>query len=47
MQIKIKNRRRPKRRLFAELSEGVTALAESRKGERTLRTQTVDRLAAI
>ena len=30
-----------KRDLFAEVSEGVSALAESRQGKRTLRTHTV------
>jgi putative transcriptional regulator len=30
-----------RRDLFAELSEGVTALAEAREGKRTLRTHTV------
>lgn len=34
-------RRSPKRDLFAELSEGVTALARAREGMRTLRTHTV------
>ena len=31
----------PKRDLFAELSEGMTALAEARQGKRTLKTHTV------
>lgn len=31
-----------KRNLFAELSEGMTALAEARQGKRTLRTHTVE-----
>ncbi len=35
---KVKPRRAAKRNLFAELSEGVTALAEGRRGKRTLRT---------
>lgn len=34
-------RRPAKRDLFAELSEGVTALAQAREGMRTLRTHTV------
>src|SRR5579863_1844239 len=40
--IKAKNRRTPKRRLFAELSEGIVALTEARQGKRTLRTHTVE-----
>ena len=32
----------PKRDLFAELSEGMTALAEARHGKRTLRTHAVE-----
>lgn len=39
--IKSKTRRAPKRNLFAELTEGMTALAESRKGKHTLRTHSV------
>ena len=35
---KVKPRRAAKRNLFAELSEGMTALAEARRGKRTLRT---------
>ena len=31
-----------KRSLFAELGEGMTALADSRKGKRTLRTHSVE-----
>jgi putative transcriptional regulator len=34
--------RAPKRDLFAELSEGMTALAEAREGKRTLRTHPVE-----
>jgi len=34
--------RAEKRDLFAELSEGVSALGEARGGKRTLRTHTVD-----
>lgn len=33
---------RAKRDLFAELSEGVTALAEARQGKRTLRTHAIE-----
>jgi putative transcriptional regulator len=40
--IKTKNRRRPKRGLFDELSEGMTALADGRLGKRTLRTHSVE-----
>ncbi len=36
---KVKPRRAAKRNLFAELSEGMTGLAEARRGKRTLRTQ--------
>ena len=39
---KNRSRRVPKRRLFAELTEGMAALAESRKGKRTLRTHAVE-----
>jgi hypothetical protein len=34
--------RSKKRNLFAELSEGMTALAEARQGKRTLRTHAVE-----
>ena len=37
---KVKVKRAEKRNLFAELSEGVAALAESRQGKRTLRMHT-------
>ncbi len=37
-----KAKRAPKRDLFAELSEGMTALAEARQGKRTLRTHTIE-----
>jgi len=37
MKASMKARRSPKRNLFAELSEGMTALAEARQGKRTLR----------
>ncbi|TAK40477.1 MAG: transcriptional regulator [Betaproteobacteria bacterium] len=36
------SKRAPKRDLFAELSEGMTALAEARQGKRTLRTHAVE-----
>ncbi len=38
----MKAKRAPKRDLFAELSEGMTALAEARQGKRTLRTHTME-----
>jgi len=38
MKVPMKAKRAPKRDLFAELSEGMTALAEARQGKRTLRT---------
>jgi putative transcriptional regulator len=37
-----KGRQAAKRNLFAELSEGMTALAQARQGKRTLRTHAVD-----
>ena len=37
-----KAKRTPKRDLFAELSEGMTALAEARQGKRTLRTHAME-----
>jgi hypothetical protein len=37
MKASMKARRAPKRDLFAELSQGMTALAEARQGRRTLR----------
>lgn len=37
-----KGRQATKRNLFAELSEGMTALAQARQGKRTLRTHAVD-----
>ena len=40
--VKTKQARTAKRDLFAELSEGMTALAEARKGTRTLRTHAVE-----
>jgi len=42
MKAPVKEKRAPKRDLFAELSEGMKALAQSREGKRTLRTQTVE-----
>ena len=39
---KTRTGRAAKRDLFAELSEGVTALAEARQGKRTLRTHAVE-----
>jgi len=46
MKASIKAKRAPKRDLFAELSEGMTALAEARQGKRTLRTHSVEFKAA-
>ncbi len=40
--VKTKPARTVKRDLFAELSEGMTALAEARQGKRTLRTHAVE-----
>ncbi len=40
--VKAKTTRAAKRDLFAELSEGMTALAEARQGKRTLRTHAVE-----
>lgn len=37
----MKAKRELKRDLFAELSQGMTALAEARQGKRTLRTHAV------
>ena len=42
MKAPVKQKRAPKRDLFAELSEGMKALAQSRDGKRTLRTHTVE-----
>jgi hypothetical protein len=54
MKASAKAKRAPKRDLFAELSEGMGALAQAREGKRTLRTHaveqypdTVQRLATI
>lgn len=38
MKKSVKTKRGAKRDLFAELSEGVEALADARQGKRTLRT---------
>jgi putative transcriptional regulator len=46
MKAKAKSKRMQKRDLFAELSEGMSALAEARQGKRTLRTHSVDFKAA-
>jgi putative transcriptional regulator len=40
--VKAKKKRVSKRDLFAELSEGMEALAEARHGKRTLRTHAVE-----
>ena len=40
--VKAKKTRAVKRDLFAELSEGMAALAEARQGKRTLRTHAVE-----
>jgi putative transcriptional regulator len=40
--VKAKTRRSAPRDLFAELSEGMAALAEGRQGKRTLRTHAVE-----
>jgi putative transcriptional regulator len=40
--VKAKTKRGSKRDLFAELSEGVEALAGARQGKRTLRTHAVE-----
>ena len=42
MKAPVKQKRAPKRDLFAELSEGMKALAQSRDGKMTLRTHTVE-----
>ena len=39
--VKAKPARTAKRDLFAELKEGVAALAEARQGKRTLRTHAI------
>ena len=40
--VKTKPTRAAKRDLFAELGEGMTALAEARQGKRTLRTHAIE-----
>ena len=40
--LKTKNSLKIKRDLFAELRDGVTALAEARRGKRTLRTHAIE-----
>lgn len=42
MKAPVKQKRATKRDLFAELFEGMKALAQSREGKRTLRTHTVE-----
>ena len=42
MKATVKTKRAPKRDLFAELSEGMGALAQAREGKRTLRTHAVE-----
>lgn len=39
---KAKRARSPRRELFAELTEGMTALADARQGKRTLRTHAAE-----
>ena len=40
--VKSKSKRAAKRDLFGELSEGVAALSDARKGKRTLRTHALE-----
>ena len=40
--VKPTRKRRAKRELFAELSEGINALADARHGKRTLRTHSME-----
>ena len=40
--VKHQDKRMAKRNVFAELTEGMSALAESREGKRTLRTHAVE-----
>jgi len=40
--VKGEGERKSKRDVFAELTEGMTALADSRQGKRTLRTHAVE-----
>jgi len=41
-QVKPTRKRKVKRDLFAELSEGIDALADAREGKRTLRTHSME-----
>lgn len=40
--IKLTRKRRPKRELFAELAQGLAALADAQHGQRTLRTHRIE-----
>ena len=40
--VKHQDKRKAKRNVFAELTEGMAALAESREGKRTLRTHAME-----
>lgn len=40
--VKHRDKRKAKRNVFAELTEGMAALAESREGKRTLRTHAAE-----
>ncbi len=40
--VKHQDERKPKRDVFADLTEGMAALAENREGKRTLRTHAVE-----
>ena len=42
MKVSTKIKQASKRDLFAELSEGMTALADARQGKRTLRTHSIE-----
>jgi len=42
MKAPMKSKRAPKRDLFAELRNGMTALAEGRQGKRTMRTHAME-----
>jgi putative transcriptional regulator len=44
--VKAKKTRAVKRDLFAELSEGMTALSDARQGKRTLRTHAIEYIPA-
>jgi putative transcriptional regulator len=45
--VKQPNKRKSKRDVFAELTEGMAGLAESREGKRTLRTHAVEFKSAL